>query len=560
MAAAVGPLPRRAAPVATAILLSLPVAVGTLGLALPFRWMPGGVAAAWTAFATAPGIRQSLLVTVGTALASTLIALLLVLGLAAAAQGGGRGARLFRLLSHAVSPLLAVPHAAMAVGLAFLIAPSGWLFRLASPWATGYARPPDLLIVHDAWGLALTAGLVVKETPFLFLMMLAALPQTDAARRSLLGRSLGYGPVAAWCAGVAPTLIAQLRLPVLAVLAYGISAADMGIVLGPTLPAPLAVRCLQWLTVADLSQRATAAVGGLALLAATAACAGALWLTGRLAFALWQGWLWRGWRFRRDAALRGLALGAMALVTLAGMAALVMLALWSVAGPWRFPDALPASIDLQPVARWLPQLAGPLGTTLALALPTSALALLLVVGCLENEAYRGRRVGNPGAWLLYLPLILPQLSFLFGLQAATAALGLPPGLPVTAWAHLLFVLPYVYLSLADPWRAWDARYGRVARGLGSSPAGVLLRVKLPMLLAPLMTAAAVGIAVSTALYLPTILLGAGRVDTLTTEAVALSSGQDRRLLAMFALLQAGVPFLAFVLARAVPAALRPGRN
>ena len=30
-------------------------------------------------------------------------------------------------------PLLAVPHLALAVGLAFLIAPSGWLVRLIAP-------------------------------------------------------------------------------------------------------------------------------------------------------------------------------------------------------------------------------------------------------------------------------------------------------------------------------------------------------------------------------------------------------------------------------------------
>ena len=62
---------------------------------------------------------------------------------------------------------------------------------------------------------------------------------------------------------------------------------------------------------------------------------------------------------------------------------------------------------------------------------------------------------------------------------------------------------------------------------------------------------------ATALYLPTVLLGAGRVSTLTTEAVTLASGQDRRLLAVFAVLQAVVPFLAFGLARLLPAALHP---
>ena len=46
-------------------------------------------------------------------------------------------------------PLLAVPHLALAVGLAFLIAPSGWLVRLIAPWAAGWQTPPDVLLVQD---------------------------------------------------------------------------------------------------------------------------------------------------------------------------------------------------------------------------------------------------------------------------------------------------------------------------------------------------------------------------------------------------------------------------
>ena len=63
-------------------------------------------------------------------------------------------------------PLLAVPHLALAVGLAFLIAPSGWLVRLIAPWPAGWHTPPDVLLVQDPLGLALTFGLVLKETPF----------------------------------------------------------------------------------------------------------------------------------------------------------------------------------------------------------------------------------------------------------------------------------------------------------------------------------------------------------------------------------------------------------
>ncbi|MEO1533815.1 MAG: ABC transporter permease, partial [Pseudomonadota bacterium] len=84
---------------------------------------------------------------------------------------------------------------------------------------------------------------------------------------------------------------------------------------------------------------------------------------------------------------------------------------------------------------------------------------------------------------------------------------------------------------------------------------VLLTVRLPMLLAPLLTAFAVGFAVSVGQYLPTLLIGAGRVATLTTEAVALSAGGDRRLIGLYGLAQAAAPLPAFALALALPALL-----
>jgi len=49
-------------------------------------------------------------------------------------------------------------------------------------------------------------------------------------------------------------------------------------------------------------------------------------------------------------------------------------------------------------------------------------------------------------------------------------------------------------------------------------------------------------------YLPTLFAGGGRFATVTTEAVALSAGGNRRVLALQALLQVALPMAAFGLA------------
>jgi putative thiamine transport system permease protein len=198
--------------------------------------------------------------------------------------------------------------------------------------------------------------------------------------------------------------------------------------------------------------------------------------------------------------------------------------------------------------------------TATVGLAAALVGLVLTVACLENETRFGKRVTNRALLLLYIPLLVPQIAFLFGGQILLVMSGLDGAWIAVAWAHLVFVLPYVFLSLADPYRAWDDRYARAARCLGASPMRVFCRVKLPMLLRPILVAGAVGFAVSVGLYLPTLFAGAGRVDTLTTEAVALASGADRRAIGVYALAQMTLPFLAFALAAIIPASLYRNRK
>jgi len=522
--------------------LALPIAAGLAGTLAP--------AVSGHGFATLgqwPGLPRALALSVGTGLISTLVALAItVLMIAALHDRPG-----FVAFRRVLSPLLALPHAAAALGLAFLVAPSGWIVRLISPWATGWDTPPDLLILNDPMGIALTLGLVAKEVPFLMLMALAVLPQTDMARRGQIGASLGYGRVMGFVLSTLPALYKGLRLPVFAVLAYGMTNVDMAMILGPTLPPSLAVQITDWMGAPSLQHLSTAAAGALVQLALVAATL-ALWLGAERVLApLIPVLAAAGLRARAldapMAVLAGVMAGLIALGLFAGMTGL---ALWSFAGLWQFPDALPETLSLKTWTKAAPDLAQQSATTLAIALAASLGALALALAALEAEARHGRPIG--AVWLIYLPLIMPQVAFLPGLQVMALHLGAKGSAATVAAAHLIFVLPYVWLSLAPAFRGWDGRIGLTAAAMGTKPARIFWRLRLPMLLAPVLTALSVGVAVSVGQYLPTLMLGGGRVETLTTEAVALSSGGDRRLIGATALLQMALPALGFALALGLP--------
>ncbi|MGM0701035.1 MAG: ABC transporter permease [Pseudomonadota bacterium] len=548
----------RLTPALIVTLLVGPIVAGVGMVLLPaFGYLPalGGDAlslAPWRELFAQPGLAHSVAVSFTSGLVTTAVSLAIVLLFLA----GTSGSRLDRWLRRLVSPLLSVPHAAAAFGLAFLIAPSGLVARLLSPGITGWERPPDWLIVQDPWGLSLMAGLILKEIPFLLLMSLAALPQLEVPRRVAMARSLGYRPTLAWLKVVAPALYPLIRLPVYAVIAFASSVVDVAMILGPTLPPTLAVSILEWFNDPDLSHRFLASAGAALQLGVTLAALAGWWGLECLARRLGRRWIDAGQRRRGERWLRLSGKGALLMSTLTAGLGLGGLALYSAAGFWRFPDALPDTLTPRHWLGTLPSLGGPVSTTLIIAASATLLALLLALAALENEQRSGKHPAEgrllSALSLLYLPLIVPQIAFLFGLVVLLESLEARARMALVIFGHLLFVLPYVFLSLAEAYRRFDPRWSQLARTLGRSPNATFWRIRLPMLLAPVLTAAAVGLAVSIGQYLPTHLLGAGRITTVTTEAVSLASGANRRVIGVWALVQASLPLLGFVIAIGVP--------
>lgn len=505
----------------------------------------------WRQLWSLPGFSTSLWLTLWTGFASTLLALAIATGFCAAVHGrisAGRSARL-------LTPFLAAPHAALAIGLAFLISPSGWIARALSPWATGWDLPPDLATVRDPYGIALILGLLVKEVPFFLLVMLSALSQVPVRAHLTAGRALGYGRGVVWIKVIAPQVYPLIRLPVFVVLSFALSVVDMAIILGPSTPPTLAVAMTRWFFAADTLLILPASA---AALLQTALVAGGilLWLGAERAVAA-AGRLWIHRGGRGLSAGPGLALagaGAGVLMVLGALALLALL-VWSVAWRWPFPDLFPESWSLRAWSRPAMGWGMALKRTLIIGISTTALSLTLAIAWLEGEDRAGMSRARWAEGLIYLPLLVPQVAFLYGLSVTFLRAGMTGGMIAVIWGQALFVFPYVMIALSDPWRALDRRMVRAAAALGAGPLRRLFTVKLPILLAPLLTAAAIGFAVSVAQYLPTLFLGAGRIATLTTEAVTLSSGSDRRVTGVYAVLQAALPFAAYAAALMLPALL-----
>ena len=555
-------LPFWLAPVSMIAVLTLPLLAGLAGVLLPaFGYFPSLGGTSFTleylfAVTEKPGFWHSLHLSLWIGLATTFLSLVLVAGFFAANWGSPAFLRIQRF----VSPLMSVPHAAVAFGLAFLIAPSGWIMRLCSPWATGFDRPPDWLIVNDPMGYALLLGLILKEVPFLFLVGLSASSQINVDERLKLARSMGYGRIWGWVITVFPSLYKLMRLPVIAVIAYSTSVVDMAIILGPNFPAMLPVQLLRWMNDPELEMRFIAAAGAVWQLGATLFAVLIWWLCEKIIGYAFRRAAIHGNRLAKDGWMRGAVSGLLLVLVTISVLSFVILFLWSIAGFWRFPNALPDQFSLM---RWMANagmLIDPTLNALLIAALSTGIALVMSLGCLENE-YRHNIEFTPGALrVLYLPLLVPQIAFLFGISTLLVRFGWDGQLAPVVFAHLLFVLPYVFLSVAAPFRQFDLRYLRVAAALGANQNTAFFTVRLPLLLKPILLATALGMAVSIAQYLPTLMIGAGRVETITTEAVALAAGGDRRLIGIYAMVQALLPAIGFVAAALAPKFLYPNKR
>jgi len=540
------------------VLLILPVLGGLISVLLPaFGYAPAldqttlglqGFTMLWQT----PGLINMAMLSIGTGLISTLLAFIITLMILAAFFNSPWLNRIQRLLS----PILVIPHAAAAIAVGFLIAPSGMISRIISPWLSGWELAPNGLFPHDSFGISIILGLTLKELPFLLLMALGVLAQPELGKKlrqqHKVALNLGYCPMTAFFKVILPSLYPLLRLPILAVLAYASASVEMPLILGPNTPPTLAVAIMHWFNDVDLNLRIKASAGALLQLALTGGLL-ALWLSGEKAIkVLFSDSLTNGVREYGGFYWQKLTVMLTVLVIGFILLSLIALILWSAAGFWRFPNALPEQFTLLHFNSALMQMSNPLFNTLAIGLVTTVFAITVTLLCLESEQLSDKPISRFTSLIIYLPLLVPSIAFLFGLVWIQQWVNNQAAFFNVVFTHLLFVLPYVFLSLASSYRRLDSRFARVAASLGAAPSKVFFKVKLPQLFAPILIAAALGLAISFGQYLPTLLAGGGRIATITTEAVTLANGASRRTSAVYAIMQMALPLIGFILAWVLP--------
>lgn len=543
--------------IASFLVILAPIIIGLAGVALPAAGFFPALGHfhvsldSFRQFFAQTSAGQAIWLSLFIGMMASLLSLISCFAIMACGAQQGFGRRILQWHRRLMGPLIALPHSTIAIALLFLLAPSGWLVRLVSPELTGWARPPAFGFVPDQTGWLLIAGLMAKEVPFLLFIALAQSQRLAIHQLQYLGRSFGYHPVAVWALIIWPQIYRQMRLPILAVLAYSLSVVDMTLILGPGLPPPLAIAILQGFYDADLQARLPASAG--AAIQIFVILGGILlWLIGEWVMAKMLGWC-----LAIGARLRGLSslTSALFLAVSAGFLLLSLglfaIGLWAFANRWSFADKWPSQFGFR---FWQTEAA--FGTILWDSLLIALLASLISIALsalwlevLEDVTRYRKQMIKLITFLLFIPLFIPQISLLFGLQVALSWSYLDGYIGTVVFVHILYILPYIWLILAPAYDGYDSRYRLLAHTFGYGRIRHFIHLRFALLGHSFGSALILGIAVSVALYLPTIFAGAGRITTITTEAVTLAASGARGPSAQAAFMQMLVPFVAFVMIR-----------
>jgi putative thiamine transport system permease protein len=483
-----------------------------------------------------PQFSGALKLTLFTGLASTALSLTLAVLITS---------QIHRNILQQASVFLSVPHLALAMGLGFLIAPTGLLARLIAVLITDWASPPQWQTTQDPYGLALIAALVLKETPFLVWAIASVMQQDELkqrfARETIVARSLGHGPHTSFMRIVLPQVLQRSLWPLIAVFSYGMTVVDMALIIGPTQPPTLAQLVWTDLNDGEVMTNARGAAGTLMLSGLIILVLTALLLMQRATRPLQRHWMTQA--ARPETRSIGPSKLILPIWTVIYGLVIVALALQSFSALWPFPDVVAPHLTITAWARLL-QDASPFWTSVVIAIVSSCLSLIAVVTWLETQSQARDRIALAAATaMLCLPALLVALGQ-YRLLLLIDGTGTWGGL---LFAHVLSVTAYVLVMLTGPYRAFDPRWRSASHGLSASRFAFLSKIKWPMLTAPLLSSLAIGFAVSIAQFVPAQLAAAGRLSTLPMEAITLSSGGNRALIAVYALVLMALPLIAFQL-------------
>jgi putative thiamine transport system permease protein len=219
--------------------------------------------------------------------------------------------------------------------------------------------------------------------------------------------------------------------------------------------------------------------------------------------------------------------------------------IWGLSTNWYFPNFFPKSLTLDVFTNFYNENKSIIFISIFISFIVSLISSLLTIIWVELiEILKIKKIYLE--WIIFIPLFIPQISFLIGLQSFIILFDFDSYLLPLIIIQLFYVIPYSFIILAPSLREIKKEIIIVATSLGKNRLQRLLSIKIPIVMSSLLTSFAIGMLVSFSLYTPVYFFGGGRITTLTVEALNLALSGSRQDLGVATFFQIIIPILILI--------------
>ena len=522
--------------------ISSPVIFGTMGTILPSMGYFLDVSDNFTFkyFALAfklPGIEKSIFLSILVGILSTLISLILSQAILAKLYF----TNFFNKLNKLLYPLIAFPHITMAVGISFLFSSSGFFIRILS-LVFNFARPPNLDLFPDNYGLFLILGLILKETPFFLLISIGFLNNIKAKEYFCLAKSKAFSDFTSWIFFIFPLIYRKLKITIFVVLIFSATVIDMSLILAPTTPSTISIRILQLFQQPELTSFSIASCLSIIQLLIIIFII-LIWISFEKLICNQQYLIfYRYFLDRRNNFFENILYFVSLTCFVIFIINMFVLIIWSIAADWNFPNLFPKKFTLENYSVFFKFNFDSFLNSLILAVLGSLISLIIII--IWSELLEALKFKNNFLnFIFYIPLLIPELTILLGFNFFLLTNNFDNKFFNVLWINIIYVIPYTYLIFSSSHKNINKKYLKVAQSLNKSYLTILFKIKLNLMLNIIFLSFAIGFIISVSLYAPIYFIGNGEITTLSLEIINLQTSGNRRDLAVATTLQMIMPLL-----------------
>lgn len=217
----------------------------------------------------------------------------------------------------------------------------------------------------------------------------------------------------------------------------------------------------------------------------------------------------------------------------------IPLLLTSISFTFRWPDIVPSKLSLRALKYVFlnnPSTFEALINTFIIGIFVISLDLIMAIPAayaLIRYEFKGKLLIKV---ILFSPIIIPPFTAMMGMYIIFIKLGLTDTILGVVLANILPTLPYMIMAMMVCFSTIDVKYEEQANILGASPIKSFFCVTFPNILPGILVGSSLTFLISASQYLLTLLVGGGKVLTLTIIMFPFINGGDRNIGSVYGLI------------------------